>query len=89
MDKFRRDLETLINRIKNSVDKSVLEKLMEIKEGLIQLHYERLVKINHSVMELLCAADLLTKGYGVIVEHPLDGVSHATYTDIRETEHSS
>ena len=73
MDKFGRDLEVLIDRIRGSVSENVLKKLVKIKDELIQLHHERIVKINHSVMEMLCAADLLAKGYGVIVEHPLDG----------------
>jgi hypothetical protein len=32
---------------------------------------ENLVKINHSVMEILCAAKLLWDGYNVDVEHVL------------------
>jgi len=73
MDKFKRDLESLIDRLKPSLDKFALKKLIGLKERLIALHREQLVKINHSVMELLCAADLLAKGYSVNLERPLDG----------------
>ncbi|RLG98170.1 hypothetical protein DRO28_03080 [Candidatus Bathyarchaeota archaeon] len=73
MDKFERDLESLMDKLKPSLDELTLKRLIELKERLVKLHREQLVKINHSVMELLCAADLLAKGYSVTLEHPLDG----------------
>jgi len=47
--------------------------LTRLKDQLVQLHRANLVKINHSVMELVCAKHLISKEYNVEVEHQLDG----------------
>jgi len=59
----------LLKKICVDVDEDVAEKLEEIGE---RLYRQRLVKINHSVMELICAKTLILKGYDVDVEHPVD-----------------
>lgn len=47
---------------------------MFLKDNLIRLHEENVVKINHSVMELVCAKHLILKGYEVDIERPVDGL---------------
>ena len=42
-----------------------------MKAKLIEMHNQHLVKINHSAMEMLCANDLILRGYDVDVEHRL------------------
>jgi hypothetical protein len=45
--------------------------LAKIAEKLIELHERGIVKINHSVMEVVCAAHLIRLGYEVDVERYL------------------
>lgn len=50
-----------------------MHQLTEIRDHLVELNRKRLVKINHSVMQLLCAKHLIEQGYEVKSEHPLVG----------------
>ncbi len=72
MKKFDRDLGILLARLNKNSDKDTKEKLNKLKERLINLNEENVVKINHSVMELVCAKHLILKGYEVDVERPLE-----------------
>lgn len=71
--KFEEDVETLVNRIGSDADQGVREGLEKLKDRLIELSRKSLIKINHSVMELVCAKHLMLKGYEVDVEHDLGG----------------
>ena len=70
--KFDRDLEYLVLKMAEEVDEDIEWKLNELKRRLIHLHDERIVKINHSVMELVCSKQLILKGYDVQVERRLE-----------------
>jgi hypothetical protein len=72
MKKFDRDLGVLLTRLNEGVDRDTKEKLNRLRDRLIRLNEENLVKINHSVMELVCAKHLILKGYDVDVERPLE-----------------
>ncbi len=72
MEKFDRDLTTLLCRMNFDSTPEVENKLNMLKDWLIKLHRENVVKINHSVMELVCAKYLIQKGYEVQVEYPLN-----------------
>jgi hypothetical protein len=74
MDKFKRDLDILSTRLNSHTDQDVQKKLNVLKDKLIRLHEENVVKINHSVMELVCAKHLILKGYEVDIERPVDGL---------------
>ena len=71
-ERFEQDLSTLLSRLTIGVDKEAENKLSMLKEWLVKLQKENIVKINHSVMELVCAKYLILKGYEVQVEHPLN-----------------
>lgn len=71
MKKFERDLNRLLTRLKDDVDECVKRELDGLKNRLIHLHEKNVVKINHSVMELICAKHLILRGYETKVEHPL------------------
>lgn len=71
--KFDEDLNSLLLRLAEHSSETTVEKLTQLKERLIQLHQENVVKINHSVMELVCAKPLIEKGFEVFIEHTLDG----------------
>ena len=74
MNKFDRDLEILSARLNSDTDKEAQKKLNVLRDKLIRLHEENVVKINHSVMELVCAKHLILKGYEVDIERPVDGL---------------
>ena len=71
-EKFEQDLTTLMSRLTSGVEKDVENKLNMLKDWLMNLQKENVVKINHSVMELVCAKHLILKGYEVQLEYPLD-----------------
>jgi hypothetical protein len=71
-EKFEQDLTTLMSRLTSGVEKDVENKLNMLKDWLLNLQKENVVKINHSVMELVCAKHLILKGYEVQLEYPLD-----------------
>ena len=73
-NKFEKDLTTLMPRLTNGVEKEVENKLNILKAWLLKLQKENVVKINHSVMELVCAKHLILKGYEVQLEYPLDEI---------------
>ncbi len=74
MDKFTRDIEILSAKLNSDTDAEDQKKLNVLKDKLIHLHEESIVKINHSVMELVCAKHLILKGYEVDIERPIDGL---------------
>ena len=71
-DKFERDLTILLDRLTSNAPPTVENKLCMLKDWLVKLHNENLVKINHSVMELVCAKHLIEKGYEIQIEYPLN-----------------
>lgn len=50
------------------------DKMLALKDSLLDLSSRNLVKINHSVMELVTAKYLIENGFDVKLEHELDGV---------------
>lgn len=74
MNKFNRDLEILSAKLNSDTNQQVKNNLNALKYKLIQLHEENVVKINHSVMELVCGKNLILKGYEVDIERPLNGL---------------
>jgi len=73
-ERFEQDLTALTSRLTLGVEKEVENKLNMLKDWLVKLHEENVVKINHSVMELVCAKQLILKGYEVQLEYPLNEV---------------
>ncbi|UCF44737.1 MAG: hypothetical protein JSW44_02885 [Candidatus Bathyarchaeota archaeon] len=72
--KFEQDLAALLSRLTLGVEKEVENKLNMLKDWLLNLQRENVVKINHSVMELVCAKHLILRDYEVQVEYPLNEV---------------
>jgi hypothetical protein len=79
MVKFEDDLNVLLARLYRGMGKAGTQKLQDLGDKLIRLQRKRLVKINHSVMELVCAKYLIMRGYDVDVERVLDGLSCDIY----------
>jgi hypothetical protein len=72
--KFDQDLTTLLCRLTSDSGPEVENKLNMLKDWLIKLQKENIVKINHSVMELVCAKYLIMKGFEVQIEYPLNEI---------------
>jgi len=72
--KFEQDLTTLLCRLTTDSGPEVENKLNMLKDWLIKLQRENVVKINHSVMELVCAKFLIQKGFEVQIEYPLNKI---------------
>lgn len=62
---------TVTNRLTHNLHKDDIPKLNFVRQRLIELYQQNLVKINHSVLELICATNLVAKGFAVDVEKPL------------------
>jgi len=69
---FEEDLTVLLSRLTNDSDERTKNKLNTLKDSLINLRKANIVKINHSIMELVCARYLIEKGYEVLIEQPLN-----------------
>ena len=70
--KFVEDLEVLTARLTEGLQLAEKQSLDTLKNHLLELQKSNIVKINHSVMELVCAKPLIRKGYEVHVEHELE-----------------
>ena len=69
---FVEDINLVYDKLCLDVNLYVRSSLERLRDRLISLYMHRLVKINHSVMELTIAKELLLKGYSVDVEFLLD-----------------
>lgn len=72
--KFGEDLAVLVSRLNVGIDEVNGRKLLKLRDDLLGLQRLNVVKINHSVMELVCAKHLILKGYEVELEHTLNAV---------------
>lgn len=76
---FRVDLETIFSKMKDDLDEEELKKMLILKNNLLELNNKNLVKINHSVMELVCAKHLIKAGFNVELEFTLKKISCDMY----------
>jgi len=79
LKEFEKDLNVLAERLCLGEEKYVSKEIVRLRDRLIALHDSNLVKINHSVMELVCAKYLVLAGYYVDLERTLDGLSCDVY----------
>jgi len=70
--RFDDDLMEISRRVTRGRSPEVKSKLGDVRLHLVDLYRKNLVKINHSVIELLCADKLISEGYEVKVEHQLN-----------------
>lgn len=73
MDRFRRDLRTLIERLQEDAGPETQEKLLTLTDRLFELRQKNLLKINHSVLEMIVAKHMIDEGYDVEIEYRVDG----------------
>ena len=73
------DLDEITGKMKQELNAEENKKISNLKNKLSQLHNKNLVKVNHSIMELVCAKYLIQNGFEVELERTLDGVSCDVY----------
>src|SRR4030067_603554 len=73
-ERFEQDLSTLMCRLTADMADEACKKLNGLKDWLLKLQKENVVKINHSVMELVCAKYLTLKGYDGKLEYALNEI---------------
>lgn len=71
VEKFTDDVYTIAQRLSEGKPSDVKSKINYVRERLIELYQQNLVKINHSVLEIICASNLISQGYSVDIEKPL------------------
>ena len=74
LEKFRNDVYAITNRLSSKLSDADLPKLNFVSQQLIGMYQKNLVKINHSVLELICAANLIANGYAVEVEKQISNI---------------
>jgi len=68
LEKFRNDVYEVTDKLSKNLTEKDRPKLNFVRHQLIEMYQKNLVKINHSVLELICAANLISRGYAVDVE---------------------
>jgi hypothetical protein len=74
LEKFRNDVNAVTDRLSSKLSKEDLPKLNFVSQQLIEMYKKNLVKINHSVLELICASELIANGYAVEVEKEISDI---------------
>ena len=71
VEKFTDDVYAIAQRLSEGKHAEVKARINYVRERLIELYQKNLVKINHSVLEIICASNLISQGYTVDIEKPL------------------
>ena len=72
---FRADLDEVMGKMRPELEDGEYAQLRTLRDTLFVYQRANQVKINHSVMELICAKHLILNGFQVEVEHMIDKVS--------------
>ena len=71
VEKFTDDIYTIAQRLSKGQSEEIKSKINYVRERLVELYTQNMVKINHSVLEIICASNLISQGYSVDVERHL------------------
>ena len=74
VEKFQDDVYSITELLSEHLSPELVPKLNFVRQNLIEYYKKNLVKINHSVLELICAAELISHGFSVDVEKPISDV---------------
>jgi len=74
LEKFRDDVYEVSEKLSKNLQENDIPKLNYVRQRLIELYQENLVKINHSVLELICASNLISRGYTVDAEKSVSDI---------------
>jgi hypothetical protein len=74
LEKFRNDVYEMTDRLSKNLKENDMPKLNYVRQQLIELYQKNLVKINHSILELICASNLISRGYDVEAEKAVSDI---------------
>ena len=74
LGKFRNDVYDMTERLSKNLKENDVPKLKYVRQQLIEMYQKNLVKINHSILELICASNLISRGYAVEVEKNISDI---------------
>ena len=74
LEKFRNDVYEMTEKLSKNLKEHDMSKLNYVRQQLIEMYQKNLVKINHSVLELICASNLISRGYAVEVEKEVSDI---------------
>ena len=74
LEKFRNDVYEMTDRLSKNLKENDVPKLHYVRQQLIEMYQKNLVKINHSILELICASNLISRGYAVDVEKDVSDI---------------
>lgn len=74
LEKFTEDVYTVAENLTTGQTPEIKAKINFVRERLIELYKKNLVKINHSVLEIICASNLISHGYTVDIEKQLSNI---------------
>ena len=74
LEKFTDDVYTVAEKLTVGQPTEVKAKINLVRERLIELYKKNLVKINHSVLEIICSSNLISHGYAVDIEKQLSNI---------------
>ena len=74
LKKFQDDVYAITELLSKNLSPDLTPKLNSVRQNLIESYKKNLVKINHSVLELICAAELISHGFTVDVEKSISDI---------------
>jgi len=74
LEKFRIDVYDMTIKLSKHLKENDVPKLNYVRQQLIEMYQKNLVKINHSILELICATVLISRGYKVEVEKDVSDI---------------
>ena len=74
VEKFQDDVYAITELLSKNLSPDLMPKLNSVRQNLIESYKKNLVKINHSVLELICAAELISHGFTVDVEKSISEI---------------
>ena len=74
VEKFQDDVYAITELLSKNLSPELTPKLNFVRQNLIEYYQKNLVKINHSVLELICAAELISHGFTVDVEKSISDI---------------
>jgi hypothetical protein len=74
LEKFRNDVYDMTSTLSKHLKENDVAKLNYVRQQLIEMYQKNLVKINHSILELICATNLISRGYKVEVEKDVSDI---------------
>lgn len=69
---YEKDVDQLIQRMKDDSSAEAQQKILLLAQRIKDLRDRNMLKINHSVLELVVAKHLIMSGHDVFLEHTLD-----------------